>query len=64
MTAFCSPMDYSPPGASVRGILQTILEWVAISSGDLPQARIMDDANHQHLGQPLLSQAQAADKDT
>ena len=24
----------------------------------------VDDANHQHLGQPLLSQAQAADKDT
>ena len=28
----CNPMDYSPPGSSVRGILQArILEWVAIS---------------------------------
>ena len=27
------PMDYTPPGSSVRGILQgSILEWVAISS--------------------------------
>ena len=29
---FCDPMDYSPPGSSVHGILQArILEWVAIS---------------------------------
>ena len=29
---FCDPMDYSPPGSSVRGISQArILEWVAIS---------------------------------
>ena len=28
----CDPMDYSPPGSSVHGILQArILEWVAIS---------------------------------
>ena len=28
----CDPMDSSPPGSSVRGILQArILEWVAIS---------------------------------
>ena len=28
----CDPMDCSPPGSSVHGILQTrILEWVAIS---------------------------------
>ena len=27
----CDPMDYSPPGSSVHGILQSrILEWVAI----------------------------------
>ena len=33
------PMDCSPPGPSVHGILQArILEWVAISSSkDLPQ---------------------------
>ena len=29
----CDPMDWSPPGSSVPGILQArILEWVAISS--------------------------------
>ena len=29
---FGDPMDYSPPGSSVHGILQAkILEWVAIS---------------------------------
>ena len=34
----CDPMDYSPPGSSVHGILQArILEWVAMpSSRDLP----------------------------
>ena len=31
--ALCDPMDCSPPGSSVRGILQTrMLAWVAISS--------------------------------
>ena len=30
---FCDPMDYSPPGSSVHGILQArILEWVAMPS--------------------------------
>ena len=30
--AFCDPMDCSPPGSSVHGILQAkILEWIAIS---------------------------------
>ena len=29
---FCDPMDCSPPGSSVHGILQArILKWVAIS---------------------------------
>ena len=28
----CDPFDYSPPGSSVYGILQTrVLEWAAIS---------------------------------
>ena len=28
----CNPLDYSPPGSSVHGLLQArILEWVAIS---------------------------------
>ena len=34
----CDPMDYSPPGSFVHGILQArILEWVAIPPpGDFP----------------------------
>ena len=33
----CDPIDGSPPGSSVRGILQArILEWVAISSSRGP----------------------------
>ena len=33
MSDSCDPMDCSPPGSSVHGILQTkILQWVAISS--------------------------------
>ena len=38
----CDPMDDSPSGSSVQGILQAkILEWVAMpSSRDLPRARI------------------------
>ena len=37
----CDPMDYSPPGSSVHGVLQArILEWVAISfSGGSSQPR-------------------------
>ena len=27
----CDPVDCSPPGSSIHGILQAILEWVAIS---------------------------------
>ena len=38
----CNPMDCSPPGSSVHGILQTrMLEWVAVSSPrDLPNLGI------------------------
>ena len=38
----CNPMDCSPPGCSVHGILQTrILEWVVFfSPGDLPDPGI------------------------
>ena len=32
MSDLCDPMDYTPPGSSLHGILQArILEWVAIS---------------------------------
>ena len=36
--AFCNPMDHSPPGSSVHGVLQArILEWVPCPPpGDLP----------------------------
>ena len=31
--SFCDPMDCSPPGSSVHGILQArLLDWVAVSS--------------------------------
>ena len=38
----CDPMDRSPPGSSVHGILQArVLEWAAfLSPGDLPNPRI------------------------
>ena len=38
----CNPVAYSPPGSSIRGILQArILEWVAMpSSRDLPSPGI------------------------
>ena len=38
----CDPMDCSPPGSSVHGILQArMLEWVAVPSpGDLPDPGI------------------------
>ena len=49
---FCDPMDYSPPGSSVHGILQArILEWVAVSfSRDLPNPGI-------ETGSPALQAA-------
>ena len=35
--ALCNPMDYSPPGTSVHGILHArILEWVALLQGISP----------------------------
>ena len=37
----CDPMDCSPPGSSVHGILQArILEWVCPPPGDLPNPGI------------------------
>ena len=51
----CDPMDYSPPGSSVRGILQArILEWVVMSSlqGIFPTQR-----SNPHLWQVLYWQA-------
>ena len=38
----CHPVDYSPPGSSVHGVLQaSILDWVAmVSSRDVPDPGI------------------------
>ena len=50
----CSPMDYSPPGSSVHGILQArILEWVALprswgSSQPRGETRIFYDLHLLH----------------
>ena len=46
----CDPMDCSPPGSSVHGILQArILEWVAMpSSKDLPNPENPQPLNQQH----------------
>ena len=40
--SLCDPINYSPPGSTVHGILQArMLEWVAISSlWDLPNPGI------------------------
>ena len=61
---FCNPMDCSPPGSSVHGILQArILEWVAISSpGDFPNPGIepespalqVDSLPLSHQGSPNI----------
>ena len=42
MSDSCDPVDHSPPGSSVHGILQErILEWVVIPPpGDLPDPGI------------------------
>ena len=49
----CNPMDYSPPGSVVHGILQAgILEWVSIPPpGDLPNPGI----NSASLMSPALA---------
>ena len=43
----CNPMDYSPPGPSVYGILQKrMLEWVAMSSSRESSLEILRDQIH------------------
>ena len=64
---FCNPVDCSPPGSSVHGILQArILEWVAISSpGDFPNPGIepespalqVDSLPLSHQGSPNICDA-------
>ena len=37
----CNPIEYSLPGSSVHGIFQaTILEWIAISRGEVAKTKI------------------------
>ena len=53
----CDPMDCSPPGSSVHGILQAkILEWVAMpSSRDLPNPGTKHMSSALQVGSLLLS---------
>ena len=45
----CDPMDCSPPGSSVHGLLQTrILEWVA-----MPSSRVLSDPGIKPRSLPL-----------
>ena len=49
----CDPIDGSPPGSSVRGILQArILEWVAISFSNAwkwkVKVKVMSDSSRPH----------------
>ena len=54
----CDPMDWSPPGSSVHGMLQArILEWVAISSSrgsSQPRDRIPHLLHWQEGSLPLV----------
>ena len=66
----CDPMDCSPPGSSVHGILQArILEWVAIPSlGDLPNPGVkpwspalqVDSLPSESPGKPLYREVDAS----
>ena len=52
----CSPMDCSPPGSSVPGILQArILKWVTIPSSR-GSSRVRDQTCVSHLGRQVLYQ--------
>ena len=51
----CNPMDCSPPGSSVHGVLQArILEWVAISFSR-GSSRLRDQTQVLHCRQILLT---------
>ena len=46
----CNPMDCSPPGSSVHGILQArILQWVAVSFSRGPGERLPSPSLSKHL---------------
>ena len=48
LSVLCDPVDYSPPGSSIHGILQArVLEWVAISfSRGSSQPRVQIQVSH------------------
>ena len=52
----CDPMDRSPPGSFVHGVLQArILEWVACPSpGDLPNPGIELVSSISYIGRRIL----------
>ena len=52
----CSPMDYSPPGASVNQILQArMVEWVSsLPPGDLPDLGTELESLMSPVGRPGL----------
>ena len=39
----CDPMDWNPPGSSVHGVFQAILEWITIDLLDL----VLESAFHE-----------------
>ena len=58
----CDPMDCSPPGSSVHGILQArIVEWVAISfSRHMEYSAIRKEQNNAPVFLPGESQGQGS----
>ena len=53
----CDPMDCSPPGSSVHGIILTrVLEWVAISSsrGSSQLSDLVGVSSHSYVGRQIL----------
>ena len=60
VTQWCStlsdPMDCSPPGSSVHGIVQArILEWVAIAFSITFLPEVKEKGDHHHSGVMWLS---------
>ena len=69
-TTLCDPIDCSPPGSSVHGILQArILEWIAIPSSRLfryiqPQIRCNSHFSLAICGGPNLTVVKPSSQDT
>ena len=57
----CDPIDHSPPGSSVHGVLQArILEWVGISFSRAETERHTNQDQPEHLRPPnSLAEAEA-----